>query len=201
MLQWLIILLTKWLILKLWFIRWESEQLQGRNKLQSLRCLKVGVRLNLINHFVSFIPCQFTCNSAFRNPVFRWDSCMDTVWESVKKVQKCALSRASLFRANLLVIQYLETLYLGGIHIRVVCERVWRKAQKCALSRASWLDLAVGKSPKEAHVWSMQGSWRVKPVGALQDKTSSLVRQLARGLDSLLSKVVRPSCQTTLFVT
>ena len=81
-----------------------------------------------------------------------------------------------------------------------MCERVWREAQKCALSRASWLDLAVGKSPKEAHVWSMQGSWRVKPAGALQDKTSSLVRQLARGLDSRLSKVVRPSCQTTLFV-
>ena len=29
------------------------------------------VRLNLINHFVGFISCQFACNSAFRNPVFR----------------------------------------------------------------------------------------------------------------------------------
>ena len=29
-----------------------------------------------------------------------------------------------LFHANLLVIQHLETLYLGGIHVRVVCERV-----------------------------------------------------------------------------
>ena len=33
---------------------------------------------------------------------------------------------------NFLVIQHLETLYLGGNHVRVVCERVWRKAQKCA---------------------------------------------------------------------
>ena len=30
----------------------------------------------------------------------------------------------ALFRANLLVIQHLEILYLGGNHVRVVCERV-----------------------------------------------------------------------------
>ena len=40
------------------------------------------IRLNLINHCVGFIPCQFACNSS------------------------------------------LETLYLGGNHVRVVCERV-----------------------------------------------------------------------------
>ena len=43
------------------------------------------VRLNLINHFVGFIPCQFACNSTFRNLVFRWESCKGSVWESVKK--------------------------------------------------------------------------------------------------------------------
>ena len=43
------------------------------------------VKLNLINHFVDFIPCQFACNSAFRNSVFRWESCKGSVWESVKK--------------------------------------------------------------------------------------------------------------------
>ena len=32
----------------------------------------------------------------------------------------------------LLVIQHLETLYFGGNHEKVVCERVWRKAQECA---------------------------------------------------------------------
>ena len=33
-----------------------------------------SVRLNLINHFVGFIPYQFACNLALRNPVFRWES-------------------------------------------------------------------------------------------------------------------------------
>ena len=37
------------------------------------------VRLNLINHFVGFIPCQFACISAFRNYVFRWESCKGSV--------------------------------------------------------------------------------------------------------------------------
>ena len=52
---------------------------------------------------------------------------------------------------NLPVIQYLETLYLGGNHVRVLRERVWRKAQKCALKKG----LVTGKSPKLAHAWSM----------------------------------------------
>ena len=43
------------------------------------------VKLNLINHFVSFILCQFACNSAFRNLVFMWESRKVSVWESVKK--------------------------------------------------------------------------------------------------------------------
>ena len=46
------------------------------------------VRLNLINHFVGFIPYQFACNSAFRNHVFRWESCKGSVWEGVKKSSK-----------------------------------------------------------------------------------------------------------------
>ena len=33
--------------------------------------LEEYLRLNLINHFVGFILCQFACNLAFRNPVFR----------------------------------------------------------------------------------------------------------------------------------
>ena len=51
----------------------------------------VIVRLNLINHFVRFIPCQFACNSAFRNPIFRWKSCKGSVWESVKKSSKVCI--------------------------------------------------------------------------------------------------------------
>ena len=89
----------------------------------------VFVRLNLINHFVGFIPCQFACNSAFRNPVFMWDSCKGSVWKSVKK------------RSRVCTQQGLATRFYN------------------------WL--AIGKSPKEAHVCSMQGSWRVTLAGAL----------------------------------
>ena len=46
------------------------------------------VRLNLINHLVGFILCQFACNSTLRNPVFRWESCKGSVWESVKKCSR-----------------------------------------------------------------------------------------------------------------
>ena len=48
----------------------------------------IYVRLNLINHFVGFILCQFAYNSAFRNPVFWWESCKGSVWESMKKSSK-----------------------------------------------------------------------------------------------------------------
>ena len=37
---------------------------------------------------------------------------------------------------NLLVIQHLETLYLGGNHVRVGCEKVWRKAQEYAFKKS-----------------------------------------------------------------
>ena len=53
-----------------------------------LTVLVFYVRLNLINHFVGFIPCQFACNSTLRNPVFRWESCKGNVWESVKKCSR-----------------------------------------------------------------------------------------------------------------
>ena len=49
------------------------------------------VRLNLINHFIVFISCQFSCNSALRNPVIRWESCKDNMWESVKKCSKLCI--------------------------------------------------------------------------------------------------------------
>ena len=46
------------------------------------------VRLNLINHLVGFILYQFACNSALKNPVFRWESCKGSVCESVKKCSR-----------------------------------------------------------------------------------------------------------------
>ena len=60
------------------------------------------------------------------------------------------------FVPNLLVIQHLETLYLGGNHVRVVCESVWRKAQECPIKKSlvigsrDWL--VTGKSLEVAHV-------------------------------------------------
>ena len=35
--------------------------------------------------FLALFCAKFACNSAFRNPVFRWKSCKGSVWESVKK--------------------------------------------------------------------------------------------------------------------
>ena len=43
------------------------------------------VRLNLINHMLALFHDKFVCNTALRNPVFRWESCKGSVWESVKK--------------------------------------------------------------------------------------------------------------------
>ena len=112
---------------------------------------KVNVRLNLINHFVGFISCQFACNLTFRKPVFRWDSCKGSMWESVKKNS--------------------EVCILQGLVTR---SREW---------------LAAGKSPKEAHVWSMYGSWRVTPAVALNQ--NKLIRSnyvdWKRNLDIVLT--------------
>ena len=94
----------------------------------------------------------------------------------------------ALFCANLLVIQHLETLYLGGNHVRVVCERVWRNAQDCTLKQGlttrsrGWL--ATGNPLEDIHKWSMQRSWIVMLAVALQDKKSRLAIQLAHNCTS-----------------
>ena len=45
----------------------------------------------------------------------------------------------------------------------------------------------------------MQGSWRVMPAVALQDKSPRLARSFARGLNSWLNPVARLSRHNTLF--
>ena len=67
-------------------------------------------------------------------------------------------------------------------------------------SRDSWLDLVDGSrlASRQKMQWSMQRSWTVMLAVELQDKKSRLAIQLARGLDSWLSQVVRPSRQSTL---
>ena len=42
------------------------------------------VRLNLINHPIALFRAKFACILTIRNPVFRWESCKGSVWESVK---------------------------------------------------------------------------------------------------------------------
>ena len=37
------------------------------------------VRLNLINHVLALFRDIFACNTALRNPVFRWESCKGSV--------------------------------------------------------------------------------------------------------------------------
>ena len=75
------------------------------------------------------------------------------------------------FVPNLLVIQQLETLYLDGNNVRIVCARVWKINQECA-RRAfffffflfflfsynwnSWLTCEWWLARIQAHMWSMQ---------------------------------------------
>ena len=71
----------------------------GSTRLACFIVIRMFVRLNLINHFVGFIPCQFACDSALRNPVFRWESCKGTMWESVKKNSEVCNSIGPLTRS------------------------------------------------------------------------------------------------------
>ena len=58
--------------------------------------------------------------------------------------------------SNLLVFQYLVTLYLGGFVVRVVSEIECRVLKSVQENRVSWLDLAGDcKPPEAAHVPSM----------------------------------------------
>ena len=69
--------------------------------------------------------------------------------------------------SNLLVIQHLETLYLGENHVRVVWERVWRKAQECALKKS----LATGSRD-----WQVaKVDTRVKHAGELKGHASCCI--------------------------
>ena len=42
------------------------------------QCFKY-VMLNLINHVLALFRDKFACNTALRNPVFRWESCKGSV--------------------------------------------------------------------------------------------------------------------------
>ena len=102
----------------------------------------------------------------------------------------------------LLVIYHLETLYLGGNNVRVVCERVWRIDQVCALRGNSRLDflnwLASGDSPecgtRVKHVGSKSRVWEsVKNWSSVCIK-----RQLATGSHDWLASGDLLECGTAV---
>ena len=104
---------------------------------------------------------------------------------------------------NLLIFLQLVTLYLGGNHVRVVCERVWRIAQDCAkkqgLATGSSGWLVACKPPECCTRTKHARSWRVALAVALQDKSLRLARPFVRGLNSRLNPVAGSSRRNTLF--
>ena len=122
----------------------------------SLTCLACLAML-----WIALFPSLLTClNSITSN------------WRPYYKVEFIQSFFWFYFVPNLLVIQHLETLYLGGNHIRVVCERVWRKAQKCALKKSLMTSLRLASRQRRHTCEACRGSWRFMPAVALQDKTS-----------------------------
>ena len=104
---------------------------------------------------------------------------------------------------NLLIIQHLETLYWGGNHVRIVCERVWRNAQDCAVKQGrGWISqeargLQVAKKctrAKHAGELNSHATW------STTGQKSRLAIKLARDLNSRLSQVARSSRQPALFL-
>ena len=102
---------------------------------------------------------------------------------------------------NFPVFQQLDTLYLGGNYVRVVCERMWRKFKLCAFKRVLQLDLATDSwlaSRQSATRVKHARSWRVTIVGELQDEKYSLAKQLARDSNLRLIPLARLNRQNAL---
>ena len=104
---------------------------------------------------------KFACILPISNPVFSWESCKGSVWESVKN-----------------------------------CSRLCKETG----TRGWILRVARGCKPPE---WCTRAkharSRSVALAVALQDKSPRLAKPFARGLNSRLNSVARPSRQNTLF--
>ena len=98
----------------------------------------------------------------------------------------------ALFRAKLLVIQQLETLYLGEFYIRVVCKRMWRIDQVCASKSFSWLTHEWWLAKNVTRVKHV-GSWRIRTAGSQRDKKYSLAILLFGDWNSWLIPVASHS--------
>ena len=103
---------------------------------------------------------------------------------------------------NLLVIQHLVTLYLGGFVVRVVSEIECWLLKSVQENRDSRLGLA-GDSRLQAAKRSTRAKharrWTVMLAGALQDKTGQLALWLSRDWISRLSQAARSSREPPLF--
>ena len=104
---------------------------------------------------------------------------------------------------NLLVFQQLETLYLCGNHVRMVCVRECEELLKCVQkSRDSQLDFAGDsrlQAAKLKHTCQACQKLKRRASCSLQNKSSRLARPFARNLNSQLNPVARSSRQNTLF--
>ena len=93
-------------------------------------------------------------------------------------------------------------MYLGGNHVRVVCERVWRIAKCVQRSRDSRLDLAGGSRLQAAwmkHTCQACQKLKRRASHSLQDKSSKLARSFTCGLNLRLDPVAKSSRQNNLF--
>ena len=93
---------------------------------------------------------------------------------------------------NLLVFEHLDTLYLGGNYVKVVCEKSMKNSSVWAFRGFSRLDLAsdswLATRQNATHVKHAR-SWRVTTTGALQDKKYSLTWQLSRDSSTRKTKL------------
>ena len=107
------------------------------------------------------------------------------------------------FVPNLLVFQQLETLYLGGNHVRIVCVREYEELLKCVQrSKDSQLDLTDGsqlQATKLKHMCQACQKLKRHASCSLQDKSPRFAKLFTRGLNSRLNPVARSSRHNTLF--
>ena len=89
------------------------------------------------------------------------------------------------FVPNLLVIQHLETLYLGGNHVRIVYERVWRKRsrvctqQDLATRSRVWQVAKADTHVKYAEKLKSHASWSTTEQNFQSDQIVSSRLKLA----------------------
>ena len=134
------------------------------SKFLSQLLLKILVRLNLLNHVLSLFHAKFSCNSAIRYPVFRWESYKGCVWESVKNSSVCAFKSILVTGAR----EWLTTDDSPKCHMCEACRKLkghdsWSTAGQKGQSDqlvTSWLELAtcpsrewVTKTPCFAEKW------------------------------------------------